>query len=451
MSGWKGKCAVVIGAGMGGLAAAKALANHFEQVLVLDRDELPASATHRAGTPQSRHAHVLLCGGLRRLAQLYPGFQEAAVQAGAVLYDATLGVRLDLPGYDPFPQRSYGLTSIAASRPLIEFVTRRLLLQSPNVEIKERWRVQEILPGDGGGAIGVGCETSDGRRGDIHTDLIVDASGRGAPTLEFLKSQGLPLPEEEAIGMNMGYATALFAIPDDAPSGWKATIMRAEAPKTSRGGFLFPREGKQWIVTLAGMQDEKPPGDPDGFMSFARSLRTHTIYNAIARAERLTEIQRFALPASTLRHFERLEKFPRGLLPIADAVCRFNPAYGQGMTVSAMEAVLLDKLLSEAAGADPLSGLARSYFAEIQDLIRAPWSVASLDLAFPATSGARPENFGDTLKYGAGVTRLAARDPEVHRIMVEVQQLLRPSSALREPGLVERVKGVMAEAAAVRG
>ena len=357
MSKYIGKQAIVIGAGMGGLTAAKALAGHFERVLVLERDELPPDPAHRSGTPQSRHAHVLLCGGAHRLGQLFPGFDQQLTRAGAVVYDATRDLRFDRPGYDPFPQRSLGLTTLCASRPLIEFVTRQMLRQRDNVTLRERCRVQNLTAtADGAAVNGVRSESADGRIETLAADLVVDVSGRGIPTIQLLKAQGYPLPDEESIGMNMGYSTGLFSIPDNAPADWKATIMLAEAPKTSRSGFLFPCEHNQWIVTLAGMRDDKPPGDWDGYMDFARSLRTRTVYDAISCAERIGDVQRFALPASTLRHFGRLDRFPRGLLPLADAVCRFNPVYGQGMTVAVMEAALLDRLLSEAAKTgDPLA------------------------------------------------------------------------------------------------
>jgi 2-polyprenyl-6-methoxyphenol hydroxylase-like FAD-dependent oxidoreductase len=447
MSKHIGRQAIVIGAGMGGLTAARALSVHFDHVLLLERDALPPEAAHRAGTPQSRHAHALLCGGARTLDQLFPGFLDQLAQAGAVVIDFTLDTRMERPGYDPFPQRKLDLETCCASRPLIEFVTRQAVQQLANVTVSEGRRVLELVATPDGAAVaGVRCESADEGQETLSADLVVDATGRGALTLEWLKSSGSPLPEESSIGMSIGYSTALFAIPDDAPRDWKAAVMLAEAPKTSRSAFLFPREGRQWIVTLAGMHGDKPPGDWDVYMDFARSLRTPTVYNAIARARRIGEIQRFALPASTLRHFERLDAFPRGLVPLGDAICRFNPVYGQGMTVAAMEAALLDRLLAEMDGdGDRLAGLAPSFFAEAQRLIATPWSVANLDLVFPETSGTRPPDFAETLKFGAGVMRLAARDPEIHKLFSEVQQLIKPGTALREPDFVERVKAVMAE------
>src|SRR5258708_30828672 len=119
-----GKRAVVIGGGMAGLTAAVALADRFDQVVVLERDTLPAEPTYRAGTPQARHVHALLLSGQRALSELFPGFEQDLAQAGAVPLRAGLDVRAERPGYDPFPQRDLGWIRYAGSRPAIERAVR---------------------------------------------------------------------------------------------------------------------------------------------------------------------------------------------------------------------------------------------------------------------------------------------------------------------------------------
>ncbi len=146
------------------------------------------------------------------------------------------------------------------------------------------------------------------------------------------------------------------------------------------------------------------------------------------------------------RDFERLDKFPRGLLPIADAICKFNPVYGQGMSVAAQEACLLQTLLARPGqGGDPIANLAPTFFAEVQALIETPWAVATLDFVFPETRGQRPADFETVLKFGIALTRLAAEDPAVHKLTAEVQNLLKPRSAYRDPALLQRVFAIMAE------
>jgi 2-polyprenyl-6-methoxyphenol hydroxylase-like FAD-dependent oxidoreductase len=370
------------------------------------------------------------------------------VRAGAVPLRVGLDVRIERAGYDPFPQRDLGWCSYALSRPTIERIVRSRVEGQRNTTLRQRCRVQEVLATSSGEAVtGVRCENASGASETIAADLVVDASGRGAPTLALLQSIGRPLPEETRIGIDLGYATCIFAIPDDAATDWKGVMSFGQAPQNSRGGLMLPLEGNRWMATIGGRHGDVPPGDADGFLAYAKTLRTPTIYNAISQAKRLDGVARYGFPESVRRHFERLHAFPRGLLPIADAICRFNPVYGQGMSVAALEACLLRKLL-ETPGKepDPIAALAPTFFAEAQPLIDTPWSVAMLDFAFPDTRGQRPPDFETTLKFGIALTRLAAEDPAVHKLTAEVQHLLKPRSVYLDPALVKRVFAKMAEA-----
>jgi 2-polyprenyl-6-methoxyphenol hydroxylase-like FAD-dependent oxidoreductase len=442
-----GKQAVVIGAGMAGLTAAAALADRFDQVVVLERDTLPPERAYRAGTPQARHVHALLLSGQRALGELFSGFEQDLARTGAVPLRAGLDVRIERSGYDPFPQRDLGWFSYAVSRPTIEHAVRRRVESHPNITLRQSCRVQEVLASPNGGAVtGVRYEFGNGANETIAADLVVDASGRGALTLALLQSIGRPVPEETTIGIDLGYATCVFAIPNDASTEWKGVMTFGKAPDNSRGGLMLPLEGNRWMATIGGRHGDVPPGDTEGFMTYAQALRTPTIHNAISHAKRLEGVARYAFRQSVRRHFERLDVFPSGLLPIGDAICRFNPVYGQGMSVAALEACLLRGLLERLEGdSNPIAGLARTFFAEVQALIETPWSVAILDFAFPDTRGQRPANFESTLKFGIALTRLAAEDPAVHKLTAEVQNLLKPLSVYRNPALVQRVLAKMAE------
>src|SRR4029450_7240904 len=245
------------------------------------------------------------------------------------------------------------------------------------------------------------CENDGGASETIMAGLVVDASGRGALTLALLRAIGRPLPEETTIGIDLGYATCVFAIPDDAPTDWKGVMTFGQAPHDSRGGMMLPLEGNRWMATIGGRHGEVPSGDAEGFLSYARTLRRPTIHDAISRATRLDGVARYGFPESVRRHFERLDFFPRGLLPIGDAICRFNPVYGQGMSVAAQEACLLRALLERLEGdSDPIAALAPTFFAEVQTLIETPWSVAILDFVFPDTRGQRPADFWTRPKFG---------------------------------------------------
>ncbi len=301
---------------------------------------------------------------------------------------------------------------------------------------------------DGISASAVRYETEERRHETLAAALIVDASARGSLTLAFLKSLGGPIPEQTRIEVNEGIASALFAVPDDFSSDWKGVFTIPAARESSRGGIMMRVEGNRWMVTLFGRHGEWPPGEGRKFLDYAQSLRTSTIYNAIKEAKPLRDVVRFGFTESLWRHFERLDSFPRGLLPIGDAFCRFNPMYGQGMSVAAMEANLLHRTLrARAAKQDPLAGLAQAFFAEAQVLIETPWAMSAVpDFIYPETKGDRPADLESALRFEGAVIRIAARDPAVHKLMVEVQHLLKPRSVYREPAFVERVEAEMAGA-----
>ena len=264
-----GKQAVVIGAGMGGLAAAGALAEFFEYVVVLERDELPVGAADRHGTPQGRHNHALLAGGQRALGVLFPGFEQDLAQAGAVSLRVTADFCTEMPGFDPFPQRDLGWHVYSMSRALIELTVRRRVEQFRNVTLRSRCRALTLEASGSQRAasvVGVRCEDAQGKSETVPADLVVDASGRGGLTRDLLEAVGLQQPEATAIGVDIGYASAVFAIPDIAPAEWKAVLTMPQAPESSRGALLLPLEcGERWMISIGGRYGEKPPGDAVGF------------------------------------------------------------------------------------------------------------------------------------------------------------------------------------------
>jgi 2-polyprenyl-6-methoxyphenol hydroxylase-like FAD-dependent oxidoreductase len=446
-SGVIGERAVVIGAGIGGLAAAGALAPYFERVVVLERDTLPSQPAHRAGTPQGRHLHSLLMSGLLALDQLFPGFETDLARAGAVPIKVGLDARVERWPYDPFPQRDLGYVSCAASRPTIEHTVRSRLEGIANATLRQHCRVRELVAAPGGTRVtGVRYENPEGASETLPADLVIDASGRGAPTLTFLQSIGQPLPEETTIGIDLHYSSCVFDSLCNAPTDWKGVFTLANAPEELRGGIMFPQEGNRWIVTLAGRHGVAMPSDHDSFLGYAQTLRTDTIYNAIKGAKPLSEVVRYATPESSLRHFERLDNFPQGLLPLGDAICRFNPTWAQGMSVAAQEACLLHRLLDRLSDeSDPIALLGSAFFTDIQPLLEAPWAVAMQDFVYPQTRGTRPADFETTLKFGAALNRIAADDAAIHKLTLEVQHLLKPRSVFRDPELVQRVMAEMAK------
>jgi 2-polyprenyl-6-methoxyphenol hydroxylase-like FAD-dependent oxidoreductase len=429
--------AVVIGASMAGLLAARVLAESFERVTIVDRDRLPDSGSFRNGVPQGHHLHVLLVGGRHALESLLPGFESDLRAAGAVV------VR--------FPQDALWLTAagwsrrfearpddyvLSVSRPLLESLVRRRVRESDRVAVMEGCEVPALRTNGEGRVTGVEVRN----RGDLNgstarelaADLVVDASGRASRCGDWLEALGYSRPEETRIDSFLGYASRQYAPPPGWQSDWKALFLMSQAPTHARTGFLFPIEEGRWIVTLAGAGRDYPPTDDEGFLAFARSLRHPVLHDAIRGAEPLTPIHGWRHTENRRRHFERLRRWPPGLIALGDAACAFNPIYGQGMSVAAQTAVALDR---ELRAADDLDRLTRRFQRTVAARAAGAWLLATgEDLRYPTTEGSRV-GFTTRLthRYLDRVVRAATVDPAVSAVFLEVLALVRPPASLFHP------------------
>jgi 2-polyprenyl-6-methoxyphenol hydroxylase-like FAD-dependent oxidoreductase len=340
---------------------------------------------------------------------------------------------VERPGFDPFPRSDLGFHTWGITRPALERVIRRRVAALANVAIEEGCRVTEVtVDPSSGRARGVRF-TRDGRPESRDADLTIDASGTGDLTLAALAAMGHPAPEESTIGVDVGYASALFAIPDDAPPNFMGTMHLPDAPKTSRAGLMIAVEGRRWMLAVGGRGGDQPPGDEPGMRAFAATLRTQTVARAIANAKIVSSVERYLFRESRLRHFDRLQSFPSGLLPIADAICRFNPVFGQGISVAALEVEALGELLSACStGGQSLDGIWRLFFARTTGIVDTPWALAAIpDFIYPETRGTRPPDLEMALRFGQAMTRAAAKHVHVYKAMAEVQHLVRPRTDLQ--------------------
>ena len=441
-----GQRAIVVGAGLGGLSAARVLSDYFDEVMILDRDELPDDATRRPGVPQGKQPHGLLGGGLRALEKLFPGFGNELRRAGAVSIDAGCDMLYEVPGQDVWPRIKLSWPTYSMSRPLIERTLRRQVERRGNINVRSGCRVLNIVSESNvHAATGIQCQMIDGRLETLKSDLIVDASGNGSLTLEFLKATGRRTPDETSIGVNIRYASAVFER-SQIWNDYKVVFTFPDAPDQGRGGLILPAENNSMHVGLAGRGKAFPPIDSNEFLSYARQLPTKTIYNAIKNAKRLTDITPFSFPESRWRHFAQVPDFPCGLLPIGDAICRFNPVYGQGMTIAVQEANMLFDLLETLDG-DPLATLAPTFLTRAETLIADPWAMSAIpDFIYPETIGERPRDLQDRLNFQSALGRLAVRDVEIYELLIDIRHVLKPRTLLDDPSIVTRVKEEIADA-----
>ena len=431
--------AVVIGGSMAGLLAARVLTDRFERVTLVERDRFPDGAQHRKGVPQGHHLHALLGRGLRTMEGLFPGLEEELIDTGATPADVVADTRFFQFG-DYKARFASGVRGIALGRPLLDSLVRRRVLGLSGIETLQPCSVVGVLTNaDRSRIAGIRYERKgDGTATELPADLVVDASGRGSRTPAWLKELGYPGPEEESIRIGLGYTTRLYRRKPEHLAGSIAAILVGEPPAGLRCGGILAIEGDRWIVTLCGFLGDHAPTDDAGFVEFAQSLPAPDVYNVIREAEPVSEVSTYKFPASLRRRYERLERFPGGLLVLGDALCSFNPLYGQGMSVAAVEAEILRDCLAEQEGKND-SDLYHRFFRRAARFVDTPWSLtAGADFAYSGVEGKRPMGTDLINAYMVRVHRAATKDHAVCRTFFEVIHLLRPPSHLFRPGIAWR-------------
>jgi 2-polyprenyl-6-methoxyphenol hydroxylase-like FAD-dependent oxidoreductase len=433
--------AIVVGASMAGMLAARVLSDIFERVIILERDTLPEGPQLRPGVPQARHLHALLPRGRRILEKNFPGITSELESAGAEILDFGNDVAWLTP-------QGWGVRfasefeAVASTRTLLDHVVRTRLKQVPNVEIMQGCDIAGLI-GQVECVEGVKLRHRDasdhGGTDVLRSDLVVVATGRNSAVSGWLRGLGLPEPETTYVNAYIGYASQLFRRPEQIRESWRALFIQAAPPAATRAGILFPVEGNRWLVTLQGGDRDYPPLDNAGFLEFAQSLRSQALYKAIKDAEPLSPVTGYRSTENRLFHYERLEQWPERLFVLGDTVCAFNPVYGQGMTTAALAAEDLGKCLSKRRG--ELDGLARQFQRRLARINKAPWMLAtSEDLRYVCAEGATAGRGTRQLhKYMDHMLRAATRSVAVRRRFLEVQGMLKGPGVIFSPSVVMRV------------
>ena len=431
-----GRHAIVIGASMSGLLAGRVLADYYDEVTLFDRDTMPLDCEPRKGVPQGRHTHGLLARGREVLERLFPGLTAEMVAEGAVPGDLGDAVLWFNHGHYLCNARS-ALSGLGVSRPMLENAVRRRVSQRPNVLIRQRSEVLEpICHADHGRVTGVKVAPHDGSGAVemMSADLVVDAGGRGSRSPAWLEGLGYAKPREERIRVNIGYKTRLYRRRPEHLHGKMAAIIAAYPPDWHFGAILA-QERERWTVSLGGYLDDEVPTDDSGYIEFARRLPKSEIFDVIKDAEPLSPILTYNFSTNQRRRYEELSRFPEGLLVFGDALCSFNPIYGQGMTVGCLEALTLRECLAKGS-----NGIGRRFFRATKRLIDMPWQIAVCsDLQHQRVEGKRTAQVRFVNWYIAKLFQSANRDPILATKFLEVANLMKAPSTLLSPAVVLRI------------
>ncbi|WP_091456395.1 FAD-dependent oxidoreductase [Actinokineospora iranica] len=424
--------AVVVGAGIAGLSAARVLADRFERVTLVEQDTVDADTEYRGGVPQARHTHALLARGAAILEELFPGLRAELAGRGAPVFDLGESGRLLLPtGWAP--RGAIGVPIQSATRAALEAGIRRRVMANPAVTVLGGVRVDGLC-WDGDRVTGV---RGGGRT--IEADLVVDASGRTSTlSTAALAEAGHPLPAERVVRGDLSYSSRLYRVPADFQADWTATACLTYAPGTRRGAVVFPVEGGRWLITLIGAGGEVTPADEAGFLAYARSLPNPHIADSVAAAEPVAPLYRVVKLNNRWTLFHRAPRWPERLLCVGDVVCALNPVYGQGMTVAAMQALALRGLLADHARRGDLTGLARRFQRQAARDLRLPWLMAtSSDLAWNLDEAAAHTRVAHW--YFDRVLDLIPRDRDLFRRFYLTAHMAASPAALLHPRVVAAI------------
>ncbi len=436
---------VVVGAGMAGLLAARVLADHYPTVLVLDRDELPREPVDRPGVPQGRHSHGLLARGRDVLETLFPGLTDDLVRRGALLADVQATTRVYI-GDRPLAAAAGDLRSLRVSRRLLEWYVRQRVAALPGVEIRDRTSVVDLVVDPAGGAVtGVVASPVDGDgRLEMGADVVVDASGRTTRVPVWLSRHGVTTPPEERVRVDVSYATRRFRRPPGHPDGGARTVLCPPTPRTPRAAVAIPQELGGLTVSVAGYHGDRPPTDLDGFAEFARTCCSPAIADLVTGLEPVDDGATYRFAANRRARFERAAAHPAGLVVLGDALCAFDPVFGQGMTVAALECLELGRCLSESR-----DDLARRFFPRAAVHLDTPWTlvVGSIrrqpdpDAVTPDGPRRRrlPERRQAVDRYVRALQRAATDDAVLADAFLRVVHLVEPSPSLLRPRYAARV------------
>jgi 2-polyprenyl-6-methoxyphenol hydroxylase-like FAD-dependent oxidoreductase len=437
--------AVVLGASMGGLLAARVLADFFETVIVVERDVLPDGPVIRPGIPQGRHVHVLLARGAKILNELFPGFLDELVADGAPVWDGgeLWKLHLSFGGHEilrsgTIPVEPTTLAVYMPSRPFLEHHVRQRVQAISNVTILDGHEVTELTSTpDHRRVTGVRvANRADGAVRELSADVVMDAMGRAAHTPALLERLGYGRPVEGHIVMHTTYVSQLLRIPPGALTEMLVDI--GPAPGRPTGMFLTGYENDTWMFTVFGMVGHQPPRDLAGMLAFAEKYCPAHLIAALRGAEPIGRVEQHHMPSSQWRRYDKLPRLPDGLLVCGDAVCSFNPIYGHGMTVAALDAAALRQCLRRGG-----NDLPRRYFRASAKPIGVAWQmVASSDLAVPGVVGHRSRSMRATTRFVDWALTASESDPVVAVRFFKVNGLIDSPVRLLHPAFVSRVSMV---------
>lgn len=433
--------AAVVGGSYAGLVTARVLADFFDEVVLIERDPVDGDTGSHAGAPQGYHAHAMLAKGGEVLEKLFPGLRQELREAGAPVFDYGEGIDFLLPA-GVAPRTRTGVEIQTFTRDGLERRLRRRVLALPQVTLMAGTACTGLLRDGRGRLSGVSYRRAGGEdagpAGELAADLVVDASGRSSSLETWLGALGVAVPETRTVKAKVTYTSMNFDRPEEGHPDFFVAYEMLFAPRVARAGVLLAVEGGRWTCSLFGFQ-EQPPTDDAGYLEFARTLDNPHLAEQLKRRSVQEPTYRYTNVDNRWRPYHLVKEWPDRLLAVGDAVCVFNPVYGQGLTVAAMEADLLGGMLARRRAAGrALDGAAREFQRRVGRLLVTPWTLSTnSDLMWNPRrqpAGARFAHW-----YNSRLFRVAVKDAAVWSRFVRVVNMTAPPAVLFHPVVAAKV------------
>lgn len=421
---------VIVGGSLAGLFAAAAASAAGCTVTVLERDDLAAGTLAHPGVPQGRQPHIYLLRGLRAAEELLPGLLDDLRAAGAVALETTRLAILREPGW--LPVRPSDMAGLSMSRPLFEQVVRQRVIDLPGVQLTAGRSVTGLRRPVGPDRLWRVSTAA----GEVAADVVVDASGRGSRLPAWLVSLGVAAPSTEEVDARIGYAVREFA---DGPDlhGLSGIVIGA-TPESGRGGLALPIENSHWMVLASGCGDDRPPRDVDGFMAALRAGRDPALAQFADHARPVGDVLIYRRNGNRRHRYDRCRDWPAGLVAVGDSFVSFNPVYGQGITVAALDALVLRTALGRRSGTVLDRRRTRRLMRRLARVAALPWAIAvGADLRQPTSSGRQNPAQRLTSAWVRELNRQAVHGSEsAHLAVQRLAHLIGSPAGLLHPALL---------------
>ncbi|OJE44124.1 glutamate synthase [Bacillus proteolyticus] len=424
--------AIVIGGSMAGKFAAKALSTSFKEVIILEVGEKWDGKTSRKRVPQSNHPHVLLKGGEKAIEELFPTITNELIEAGSIINNFTRDLKWHQFGLwkQPFIGEVH---MIQQSRPLLEWHIQKRIDQISNITIKYETLVKGLLvDGKLNKVCGVKVKYLEaGMQEEVYADIVIDASGFGSKSIEWLREYEIEVKEEK-VRIDLFYATKMFKLKENEELDCCNMLMSPSFPENPYGVLIQTIEDNRYFVTFSGYANEKAPQTDDEFYDFAENLSIPNVTKFLNKAEGITDIKTYKIPYQVRRRFDLVSNVPEGLLVVGDAQCRFDPVFGQGVSVAAMESHQLQLLLQGRKQLDKT--FTQQFYKKAANIIETPWDMTTTEISrHPQLKRELTTKQKFQLWYTKQIYRLSASDSDVYIRLVRVMNLIRSPFHLFHP------------------